>query len=208
MADNRGCAGEERLGTEGLRPLGPWRLARPGLTTRAHRQQDFCEDRDGPRRAVRYRLPDSTGGSSVTDTDSRSKPLGGLDLLGPGIAVAATIAVTVFAPTGRIAWGRLCLLNGLASLGLPLASLVFSVLLGHHASRRAVPDAAKTGAKIGPGFGGIIAPWMLGLVGCFFWARFSWRSPLPFCGMRRARRRQLAGCRPIRRGDNSRCPLQ
>jgi hypothetical protein len=93
--------------------------------------------------------------------------------LGPGIAVAATIAVTVFAPTGRIAWGRLCFLNGLvSSLGAPLASILFSVLLGHHASQLAVSDAAKTGAKIGAGFGGVIEPGMLGFVGFFLGAIF------------------------------------
>jgi hypothetical protein len=56
-------------------------------------------------------------------------PSVGWTFLGPGIAVVATIAVTVVAPTGRIAWGHLCLLNGLLSLGLlPLAGTVFSVL--------------------------------------------------------------------------------
>jgi hypothetical protein len=38
---------------------------------------------------------------------SRPNPSLGWFYLGPGIAVVATIAVTVFAPTGRIAWGRL-----------------------------------------------------------------------------------------------------
>ena len=79
----------------------------------------------------------------------------------------ATIAVTVFAPTGQIAWGRLCLLNGVASLGLPLAGIVFSALLGH-----AVSGAAKAGAKIGVGLGGLIVPGVLGLVGSFLGAIF------------------------------------
>ena len=54
----------------------------------------------------------------------------GWTFLGPGIAVVATIAVTVFAPTGRIAWGRLLALNGLvSSLGLPLAGILFSGIM-------------------------------------------------------------------------------
>jgi hypothetical protein len=61
-------------------------------------------------------------------------PSVGWALLGPGIAVVATIAVTVVAPTGRIAWGHLCLLNGLVRLGLPQAGIIFSVQFGHHAS--------------------------------------------------------------------------
>ena len=32
-------------------------------------------------------------------------PSVGWTFLGPGVAMVATIAVTVFAPTGRIAWG-------------------------------------------------------------------------------------------------------
>ena len=91
-------------------------------------------------------------------------PSVGWAFLGPGIAVVATIAVTVFAPTGRIAWGRLCLLNGVVSLGLPLAGIAFSVLLGHHASQLAMSDAAKTGAKIGAGLGGLIVSGTLGFV--------------------------------------------
>jgi len=90
-------------------------------------------------------------------------PSVGWAFLGPGIAVVATIAVTVFAPTGRVAWGRLCLLNGVVSLGLPLAGIAFSVLLGHHASQLAVSDAAKTGAKIGAGLGGMIVSGTLGV---------------------------------------------
>jgi hypothetical protein len=96
-------------------------------------------------------------------------PSVGWTFLGPGIAVVATIAVTVVAPTGRIAWGHLCLLNGLVSLGLlPLAGTVFSVLLGHHASQLAVSDAAKAGAKIGAGLGGMMLGSWVSL-----WARFS-----------------------------------
>jgi hypothetical protein len=91
-------------------------------------------------------------------------PSVGWAFLGPGIAVVATIAVTVFAPTGQIAWGRLCLLNGLASsLGLPLACIVFKVLLGHHAS--------QPGAKIGPGLGGMHIV-LLGFAGFFLGAIF------------------------------------
>jgi hypothetical protein len=107
--------------------------------------------------------------------------------LGPGIAVVATIAVTVSAPTGRIAWGRLCLLNGLvSSLGLPLAGILFPALLRHHASQLAVSDAAKTGAKISTGLGSTTVPGMLGFAGFFLGAIFLvlafailWNAPRP-----------------------------
>jgi hypothetical protein len=100
-------------------------------------------------------------------------PSVGWTFLGPNIAVVATIAVTVFAPTGRIAWGRLCLLNGLvSSLGLPLAGIAFSVLLGHHASQPALLDSAKIGAKIGTGLGGMIASGTLGFASFFLGATF------------------------------------
>jgi hypothetical protein len=69
-------------------------------TTPARRQQDLCGDRGGARRLVRHRLPDNAGGCSVT-----GDPSAGWTFLGPGIALVATIAVTVFPPTGRIAWG-------------------------------------------------------------------------------------------------------
>jgi hypothetical protein len=112
----------------------------------------------------------------------------GRTFLGPGIAVVTTVAVTVFAPTGRIAWGRLCLLNGLvSSLGLPLAGILFSVLLRH---QPAVSDAAKTAAKISTGLGGMIESGMLGLVGFFLGAIF---LLLAFAILRNARRRSLPG---------------
>jgi hypothetical protein len=112
-------------------------------------------------------------------------PSVGWIFLGPGVAVVVTIAVTVFAPTGRIAWGRLCLLNGLGSLGLPLAGIVFSVQFGHRASQLAVSDVAKTGAKIGAGFGGMIEPGMLGFVGFFLASIF---LVLAFTMLRNAQR--------------------
>jgi hypothetical protein len=97
-------------------------------------------------------------------------PSAGWAFLGPGIAVVATIAVIVFAPTSRIAWGRLCLLNGLvSSLGLPLAGVIFSVLLRQ---QLAVSGAAKTGAKIRTGLGNMIESGMLGFVGFFLGAIF------------------------------------
>jgi hypothetical protein len=110
----------------------------------------------------------------------------GWTFLGPGIAVVATIAVTIFAPTGRIAWGRLCLLNGLVSLGLPLAAIVVAVLFGHHASQLAVSYTAETGVKIGNGLGSTTVPGMLGFAGFFLGAIFLvlafailWNAPRP-----------------------------
>jgi hypothetical protein len=112
----------------------------------------------------------------------------GWTFLGPGIAVVATIAVTVFAPTGRIAWGRLCLLNGLASLGLSLAGIIVAMPLRHHASQLAVSYSAETGVKIGSGLGGTIVSGMLGFMGFFSGAIF---LLLAFAILRNARRRSL-----------------
>jgi hypothetical protein len=50
-----------------------------------------------------------------------------------------------------------------SSLGLPLACIVFTVLLGHHAS--------QAGAKIGPGLGGMHIV-SLGFAGFFLGAIF------------------------------------
>jgi hypothetical protein len=97
--------------------------------------------------------------------DPNASAVVGWTFVGPGIAVVATIAVTVSAPTGRIAWGRLCLLNGLASLGLSLAGIVVALLLGSHASQLAVSYAAETGVKIGSGLGSTTVSGMLGFLG-------------------------------------------
>ena len=67
-------------------------------------------------------------------------------------------------------WGRLCVLNGLGGLALPVAAIAFSVLLGHHSSP--ATDAAKTGTKISAGLGGLIAPGILWFVGLFLGAVF------------------------------------
>jgi hypothetical protein len=141
VADDRAGAGQGPVGAEGLRPL-----ASCASSTRSLRRSRW-----GlvgwfvigiP--IILVVVPSLTSGPS---------PSPGWFYLGPSIAVIATIAVTIFAPTDRIAWGCLCLLNGLvSSLGLPLASIVFSLLLGHH---------AETGVKIGAGLGGVIAPGML-----------------------------------------------
>jgi hypothetical protein len=131
----------------------------------------------------------------------------GWTFLGPGIAVVATIAVTVFAPTGRIAWARLCLLNGLASLGLPLAGIVFAVF-GHHASQLAVSYTAETGVKIGTGLGGTTVPGMLGFAGFFLGAIFLvlafiilWNAPrpsLPTPGALQGLRQKILGAAPLK----------
>jgi hypothetical protein len=79
-------------------------------------------------------------------------------------------------------------LNGLVnSLGLPLAGILFSVLLRH---QPAVSDAAKTGAKISTGLAGMIESGMLGLVGFFLGAIF---LLLAFAILRNARRPSLPG---------------
>jgi len=52
--------------------------------------------------------------------------------LGPALAVSATVLVTYLAPTGRQAWGRLFLMNGLVCLTLPLVGIVFIAFFGPH----------------------------------------------------------------------------
>jgi hypothetical protein len=81
-------------------------------------------------------------------------------------------------------------LNGLvSSLGLPLAGILFSVLLRHHASL-AVSGAAKTGAKISTEIGNMVESGMLGFVGLFLGAIF---LLLAFAILRNARR---PSCQP------------
>jgi hypothetical protein len=79
-------------------------------------------------------------------------------------------------------------LNGLASLGLPLAAIVFAVLVGHHASQLAVSYDAETGVKIGTGLGPTTVPGMLGFLGFFLGAIF---LVLAFAILRKATRPSL-----------------
>ena len=93
-----------------------------------------------------------------------------------------------FATSRMPTLGRLRLLNGLvSSLGLPLAGILFSVLLRH---QPAVSDAAKTGAKISTGLGDMIESGMLGFVGFFLSAIF---LLLAFAILRNAPRPSLSG---------------
>jgi hypothetical protein len=94
-------------------------------------------------------------------------------LMGPGVAVVATLLIIFFAPTGRIAWGRLCLLNGLASLALPLAGIAYAAMFGHVAMQHVGADeGAKAGLAIGAGLGGAMVAGMFGFVGFFLGAIF------------------------------------
>ncbi len=110
----------------------------------------------------------------------------GWAFLGPGIAVIATIVIVLFAPTARIAWGRLFLLNGLVSLALPLSGIVSSALLGHQILRHVEGSReAETGVAMGAGLGGMMVSGMLGIVGFFLGAIF---LVLAFVALRNAPR--------------------
>jgi hypothetical protein len=63
------------------------------------------------------------------------------------------VAVAIAAPTSRTAWGRLFLLDGIASLALPLQGLIFSSIIG-----AAVVSEAK-------GKGGVAAAAAIGPMG-------------------------------------------
>src|SRR5207248_6988703 len=73
------------------------------------------------------------------------------------IAFSITLLIVVVSRPARTAWGRLCLLNGLASLALPLAGIVFTAIYGYQ-SVQSVPlrgvantSAAQAGTAIGVG---------------------------------------------------------
>jgi hypothetical protein len=98
---------------------------------------------------------------------------------GPGILTALGIALVVglTAPTGRAAWVRLLLINGLASLALPLVGLVDSVMSAPGAVRHASfaaggSYAAEAGAQAGAVLGGAMVTGAMALVGFFLAAIF------------------------------------
>ena len=75
-----------------------------------------------------------------------------LEISVPFLAVATlTIFIALWAPTARIAWGRLCVLNSLAAFALPLQGIIFSRLFGFH------PGAACAAITAGLAFIGFFA---------------------------------------------------
>jgi hypothetical protein len=98
----------------------------------------------------------------------------GLILAAPGIAIVATLIVTILAPTGRIAWGRLCLMNGIVSLALPLVGMAFTVMVGHQMLQRdSITDVSSTtAAQAGVGIASIFVGGVMGFFGFFLGAIF------------------------------------
>ena len=78
-----------------------------------------------------------------------------------------TIVLAVRAITGRYAWGRGLLLAGLLCFAMPLASVVFTGVVGADAVGKAAGDAAKGGTAIGVAAGGAIVTIITGVVGFF-----------------------------------------
>ena len=79
-------------------------------------------------------------------------------------AGAATLALAAFASSARLAWGRLCLLNGLASLTLLLVSLVARASPG--AASNATAEAIESlgvARPIGAALGGALVSGALGI---------------------------------------------
>jgi hypothetical protein len=94
-----------------------------------------------------------------------------LPIIAPFLAVALlTIVIALWAPTARIAWGRLCVVNGLAGFALPLQGVLFSMLFGstmlaHTTS--ATDPVVKAGARLGAGLAGAAITGALAFVGIF-----------------------------------------
>ena len=83
-----------------------------------------------------------------------------------GFVLVLILALT--ARSGKRAWGRGALVNGLLSFLLPLSGLIFSAVVGTKAISEAPLDAAsQAGTAIGTGLGGILITGMLGVIGLF-----------------------------------------
>ena len=102
----------------------------------------------------------------------RSAAAAQVDLVMPGVwitalaAVATALAVGGLAPTIRVAWGRLCLVNAIACLILVVTSLVAA---GHPAGASADAAAQQIeafglGRPIGAALGAALVSGVLGLV--------------------------------------------
>jgi len=108
--------------------------------------------------------------------------------IGPVSAVVITLIIGASAPTARIAWGRLFLLNGLVSLAAPLAGIAYSAIMAKHITEQTHSSAAATGA----GIGGVLITGALGFVGFFLAAIFLVISFLALRGAPRSQGTPLA----------------
>ena len=90
-----------------------------------------------------------------------------LPTFAPFLAVAVlTIFIVLWAPTARIAWGRLFVLNGLAAFALPLQGILYSAL-EKLATLARTPADLHLGATLGVGLFGTAITGALALVGFF-----------------------------------------
>jgi hypothetical protein len=109
-----------------------------------------------------YPVAVAMGVATVGTTDSSP-----LRILSPFLVVAAiVVVVAVLAQTARIAWGRLCVICGLAAFALPFDGIIFSVLL-HNLVAAIEPTAASTSAAVGAGAVGFVLTGLLGFLGFF-----------------------------------------
>lgn len=80
------------------------------------------------------------------------------------IVAAVAILVTVFAPTARIAWGRLFVLAGLAAFALPFQGVILSAIIG---SVVTLGLGGNTAATAGVALGGALVTGIAAFFGFF-----------------------------------------
>jgi len=105
---------------------------------------------------------------SIAAAATPDKPPSMLALTAPYVAVAAvTLFVAIAAPTARIAWGRLCIIAGVAGFALPLEGLLASALMSAQIVGRADSAAGRAGEAIGAGLGMAAISGVAAFVGIF-----------------------------------------
>ena len=105
---------------------------------------------------------------SIAAAATPEAPPSMLGLTAPYLAVAGlTIYVAVAAPTARIAWGRLCVLAGLAGFALPLEGLLASSLMSAHIVGHAGTAAGRAGEAVGAGLGMAAISGVAAFIGIF-----------------------------------------
>lgn len=91
----------------------------------------------------------------------------GTGLWGIYLGFAAALILAVTARTGKRAWGRGMVLNGLLCFTAPIAGFVFSVVTTTGAIGEASPGAETVGTVIGAGLAGGVVTGILGFLGFF-----------------------------------------
>jgi len=93
------------------------------------------------------------------------------------LPLGATLLIVFTARSARIAWGRLFLLNGLASLALPLVGMIWSAMgvkeiVKHTTFAAGGSYAAEAGVTAGAVLGGAMLTSAMAVVGFFLGAIF------------------------------------